>query len=102
MCVCLWPKRLLSQAANSQISVSTRPTHARTRPDPQLTALIHAVLCCAVLRRSWPRLTQAAQCPFLPLGSSVIKSLREKMNRADKQMQQTFVCIAFMCMYAHW
>lgn len=45
--VCLWPKWLRSQATNSQNPVSNRPTQARTRPDPQQTALFHAVLCCA-------------------------------------------------------
>lgn len=95
--MCLWPKWLLSQATNSQNSVSTRPTQARTRPDPQLTALFHAVLRCAVPGQDWLKWLGVH---FYLLESSVsAKRLCKKMNWADKQMQQPFVFIVFMCMY---
>ena len=101
-CVCQWPKRLLSQATNSQNSVWTRPTQARTRPDPQLTALFHAVLCCTGPR---PRLTRVARCPFLPFGvfSECQKTVQKKQNKkklthTHKRTEQTNKCSSDLCL----
>lgn len=94
----LWPKRLHSQATNSKNSVSTRPTQARSRPDPQLTALFHAVLCCAIPGQEWLKWLSVH---FYLLESSLsAKRLCKKMNWADKQMQQPFVFIVCACMGA--
>lgn len=101
-CVCWWPNQLLSQATNSQNSVSTRPTQARTRPDPQLTALFHAVLCCAISGQDW--LKWLGVHFYLVESSVSAKRLckkKKKTNWADKQMQQPFVFIVFMCTYAY-
>lgn len=87
-------------SARPQIAktVSTRPAQARTRPDPQLTALFHAVLCCAVPGQDWLKWLGVH---FYLLETSVPKDCAKKMNWADKHMQQPFMLIVFMCVCAH-
>ena len=99
-CVCQWPKRLLSQATNSQNSVWTRPTQARTRPDPQLTALFHAVLCCTGPR---PRLTRVAQCQFLPFGvfsecQKTVQTTHTHTHTHTQRTEQTNKCSSDLCL----
>lgn len=84
-CVCLWPNRLLSQATNSQNSVSTRPTQARIRPGSQLTTLFHAVLCCAIRNQDW--LERLAVHFYL-----VESSVRAKRLCKKKRTEQTNKC----------
>lgn len=93
-----WPKRLLSQAANSQNSVSTRPSQARTRPDAQLTALFHAVLCCAIQQ---PTVTEAARCPFLPFGvfQRVPSDCAKKKKKEELSRQTNAAAICVYCVY---
>lgn len=85
------------QATNSQNSVWTRPSQTRTRPDPQLSALCCAVLCCAIPGQEW---LEWLGVHFYLVESSVMpKDCAKKTNWADKQMQQPFVLIGFV--YAH-
>lgn len=89
-CVCLWPKWLLSQATNSQNSVSTRPTQAWTRPDPQLTALFHAVLCCAIPGQDW---LEWLGVHFYLVESSV-SAKRLCKNQLSRQTNAAAICVS--------
>lgn len=86
----LWPKRLHSQATNSQNSVSTRPTQARSRPDPQLTALFHAVLCCAIPGQEWLK--------WLSVHFYLLESSLSAKRLCKKWTEQTNKCSSHLCL----
>lgn len=86
-------KRLLSQATNSQNSVSTRPTPARSRPD--LSALFHAVLRRAISGQQRLKRLHFYLSEFF---GKCQKTVQNKTKKKQKRTEQTNKCSSRLCL----
>ena len=97
VCICGRNDSTPNQATtNSSNPVSTRPTLTRTRPDPQLAALMHAVPCRAVPGQEW-LVWLGVSSYLLEFSVPEVCAKQKKMYWANKQMQQPYVFIECVC-----
>lgn len=83
----------------SQATSSTRPTQARTRPDPQLTVLFHAVPCRAIFGQDW--LMRISGHFYLLQSWASAKWLWEKKKKktGEKKITEQMKNAADICVY---